>query len=123
MTLAPSCLNLNKSFTLIFHDILLQLVRYDFSFIIFSYFTVMMPWMVPYLRFSDDSLKSTFQEQLSLMRKNRLFCDVILQVSNFLCCTLFDLGEYHVSNDENFMCDMKMKRLMIFFSFIPRVIY
>lgn len=41
----------------------------------------MMPWMVPYLRFSDDSLKSTFQEQLSLMRKNRLFCDVILQVS------------------------------------------
>lgn len=41
----------------------------------------MMPWMVPYLRFSDDSLKSTFQEQLSLMRKNRLFCDVILHVS------------------------------------------
>ncbi|KAG5681658.1 hypothetical protein PVAND_011072 [Polypedilum vanderplanki] len=42
----------------------------------------MMPWMVPYLRFSDDSLKSTFQEQLSLMRKNRLFCDVILHVEN-----------------------------------------
>lgn len=42
----------------------------------------MMPWMMPYLRFVDDSLKSSFQESLSLMRKNRLFCDVILTVEN-----------------------------------------
>jgi hypothetical protein len=49
---------------------------------LFSLFTVMMPWCHPYLRFTDDSLKSTFQEQLSLMRKNRLFCDVILHVSS-----------------------------------------
>ncbi|CRK98360.1 CLUMA_CG011720, isoform A [Clunio marinus] len=42
----------------------------------------MMPWMMPYLRYVDDSLKSSFQESLSLMRKNRLFCDVILHVEN-----------------------------------------
>lgn len=41
-----------------------------------------MPWMMPYLRYVDDSLKSSFQESLSLMRKNRLFCDVILHVSS-----------------------------------------
>ena len=69
-----------------FHDTVA--VNYDFSFIflcfvfLFSFYNiVMMPWMVPFLRFSDDSLKTSFQEQLSLMRKNRLFCDVILQVS------------------------------------------
>jgi len=52
------------------------------------HFTDMMPWMMPFLRFSDDSLKSSFQESLSLMRKNRLFCDVILQVSLFVQSTL-----------------------------------
>ena len=57
----------------------------------------MMPWMVPYLRFSDDSLKSTFQEQLSLMRKNRLFCDVILQVSVIICVSI------HMINDDDFL--------------------
>ena len=41
----------------------------------------MMPWMMPYLRYNDESLKSSFQESLSLMRKNRVFCDVILHVS------------------------------------------
>lgn len=46
----------------------------------------MMPWMMPYLRYVDDSLKSSFQESLSLMRKNRLFCDVILHVSNADLC-------------------------------------
>lgn len=73
-----------------------------------------MPWMVPYLRFSDDSLKSTFQEQLSLMRKNRLFCDVILHVEsteipahrNVLACVspyLMELfsAEQNTCNDGN----------------------
>lgn len=41
--------------------------------------------MMPHLRFVDDSLKSSFQESLSLMRKNRLFCDVILHVSTLRC--------------------------------------
>lgn len=42
----------------------------------------MMPWMMPYLRYSDDTLKSSFQNSLSMMQKNRLFCDVILHVEN-----------------------------------------
>ncbi|CAG9805179.1 unnamed protein product [Chironomus riparius] len=75
---------------------------------------IMMPWMVPFLRFSDDSLKTSFQEQLSLMRKNRLFCDVILQVENteipahrnVLACVspyLMDLfsAEQNTCNDGN----------------------
>ena len=71
----------------------------------------MMPWMMPILRYNDDSLKSSFQESLSLMRKNRLFCDVILHVSKINFCHLtscvekirrdavfsikFELGDVH----------------------------
>lgn len=54
-------------------------------------FADMMPgtYRMPYLRFEDDSLKSSFQESLSLMRKNRLFCDVILHVSAHSASTVF----------------------------------
>ncbi|XP_058062042.1 influenza virus NS1A-binding protein homolog isoform X1 [Anopheles bellator] len=35
-----------------------------------------------YLKFTDDTMKSNFLQSLSTMRKNRLFCDVILLVDN-----------------------------------------
>lgn len=33
-----------------------------------------------FLRFSDDTMKATFLQALSTMRKHRLFCDVVLNV-------------------------------------------
>ncbi|XP_049281776.1 influenza virus NS1A-binding protein-like isoform X1 [Anopheles funestus] len=35
-----------------------------------------------YLKFTDDNMKSNFLQSLSTMRKNRLFCDVVLLVEN-----------------------------------------
>uniref|UniRef100_A0A182Q0M1 BTB domain-containing protein n=1 Tax=Anopheles farauti TaxID=69004 RepID=A0A182Q0M1_9DIPT len=35
-----------------------------------------------YLKFTDDNMKSSFLQSLSTMRKNRLFCDVVLLVEN-----------------------------------------
>lgn len=67
----------------------------------------MMPWMMPYLRFVDDSLKSSFQESLSLMRKNRLFCDVILQVS-FQLIPSITINEAH-RKFLNFYCNNRLK--------------
>lgn len=34
-----------------------------------------------FLKFTDTSMKATFLQTLSTMRKNRLFCDVIINVS------------------------------------------
>lgn len=34
-----------------------------------------------FLKFTDNSLKASFLQALSTMRKHRLFCDVIINVS------------------------------------------
>lgn len=38
-----------------------------------------------FLKFTDDSLKGSFLQTMSTMRKHRLFCDIILNVSFFIC--------------------------------------
>lgn len=37
-----------------------------------------------FLKFTDDNLKATFLQALSTMRKHRLFCDVVINVRNFV---------------------------------------
>lgn len=34
-----------------------------------------------FLKYTDENLKASFLQMLSTMRKNRLFCDVVLNVS------------------------------------------
>lgn len=72
-------------------------MKTNFTSSIFSTLSDMMPWMMPYLRYVDDSLKSSFQESLSLMRKNRLFCDVILHVSLHLHSTSEPANKSHLN--------------------------
>lgn len=36
---------------------------------------------IGFLKFTDDNLKTSFLQNLGTMRKHRLFCDVILNVS------------------------------------------
>lgn len=38
-----------------------------------------------FLKFTDESLKGNFLQTMSTMRKHRLFCDIILNVSFFIC--------------------------------------
>lgn len=61
-----------------------------------------------FLKFTDTSMKATFLQTLSTMRKNRLFCDVIINVS-------FSFSQFY-SHSELFGGGTRTIRIYMYYS-------